>query len=374
MDMTELQRLIGRPGMYYSPTDFTAAYATATTLTLGDIAGLPTVASLISANAPEVRGVLEIQATSNKHIWWSAKTNTPSFAAGTLTMNGVAFTAASQYIVVVSGPMKGSSTLVALLAMLTNIAEANPLTLLGLPGIYHSDEDFAATYNDPDEIDLTGLPTVPTSGDFLAVYEKLDGDVYKPWLATDLDFVFTPTGPGAGTLQVVTATFTATSEFIVVYKDQIKGFDPVLNSMQEVLMNAIQHDWIDVETPITAGNFATANPQDTGFFITKGLKWIGVEILWTALGADTITITPRTDNTDAGVLEHIWTRGDYLYPNGVIGGAVALDASGLTEAQAGAGTIYRYLRLAVHATNRMKIQFSSGLATGTITVRVTKQG
>jgi len=374
MDKTEFQRLLGRPGIYFSGIDFTAAYATATTLTLGDIAGLPTVASLISANAPEVRGVLEIQATSNKHIWWGAETNTPSFAAGTLTMNGVAFTAASQYIVVVSGPMKGSSTLTAILAMLTNIAEANPLELLGLPGIYHSDEDFAAAYNDPDEIDLTGLPTVPTSGDFLGVYEKLDGDVLKPWLATDLDFVFTATGPGAGTLQVVTATFTATSEFIVIYKDQIKAFDDVLNSDQIVQMNAQQHDWVDVATPITAGDFAVTNPQDTGFFIVKGLKWVSVEILWTALGADTITITARSDNTDAGVLEHLWTRGDYLYPNGVIGAAVALDATGFTLAQAGAGTIYRVFRLPVHAINRMKLQINSGLATGTVTVRITKQG
>ncbi|MBW2264354.1 MAG: hypothetical protein JRG91_20505 [Deltaproteobacteria bacterium] len=106
MDLTILQRLLGRPGTYFSPVDFTAAYATAETLTLGDVAGLPTVASLI-ANDEQIRGVLEIKPTSGDTTWWDARDNKPAaFAGGTLTLPGAGFTTGSAYIVMVHGQDK----------------------------------------------------------------------------------------------------------------------------------------------------------------------------------------------------------------------------------------------------------------------------
>lgn len=230
---------------------------------------------------------------------------------------------------------------------------------------------FTAAYNDPVTLDLTGLPDLPEDIQFVAVIERLAAGGMIFWTVPNVTFDY---DPATGELVSAEAGFTATSTFMAIYITTQNAYDQVLNALQGVQMNAIQYDWVDVDTPITAGDFAVANPQDTGFFIAKGLKWVAVEVAWTALGADTITMTVRSDNTDAGTIEHLWTRGDYLYPNGAIGGAVPLDASGLTVAQAGAGTIYRVYRLAVHAINRMKIQFSSGVATGTITVRVTKQG
>jgi len=238
-------------------------------------------------------------------------------------------------------------------------------------GVKFSPTYFTAVYNDADTLDLTGLPDVPEDIQFVAVIERLAAGGLVFWFPPAVSFDY---DPATGELDVDGAGFTAGSSFMAIYVTTQNAYDQVLNAIQMVMENAIQHEWVDVETPITAGNFAVTNPQDTGWFITKGLKWVAVEVAWTALAADTITITPRSDNTDTGTTEHLWTRGDYLYPNGAIGGVVPLDANGYTLTQAGAGTIYRVFILAVHARNRMKIQFSSGIPSGTITVRVTKQG
>jgi len=249
------------------------------------------------------------------------------------------------------------------------------LSVVGSPGIYASPFNFVATYSSATTIALTGLPTVPTSVQFLCVVERLVATGRSRVLSIkDFDFTFTATGPGTGTLDTNTAAYTAGSSFLVFYVDNQKAYDQVANAIQVVMTNAIQYDWVDVQTPITAGNFAVTNPQDTGWMLGKGEKWLAIEVDWTSLGADTVTLTWFVNNTDTGTTEFQRIRGDDAYPNGAIGGVVALDANGFTLAQAGAGTIYRCYYMKIPATNRFKWKFNSANATGTITVRITEQG
>ena len=96
-----LERILGEAGIYHSPTDFNAAWASATTLTLTGMPFVPVDAQFL--------GVVETTATG-KHIYYSPSDNylfTFVAATGVLTVTTAAFTNGSLFTVLIAGQHKG---------------------------------------------------------------------------------------------------------------------------------------------------------------------------------------------------------------------------------------------------------------------------
>jgi|GEM_PF-3278985 len=186
MDLTELQRLLGRPGTYFSPVDFTATYLSATTLTLADIAGKAPIASFLTTNS-QIRGVLEIQATSGDQTYWSSRDDKPAaYAAGTLTLPGAGFVTGSAYIVVISGQVKGlpANEDRAIIAKVDAYSDApatiegfeitRPMNVVVSPG---SDMPYLAVRRYDDLASAVGFPAQAANP---AAYVSLIGDANPP--------------------------------------------------------------------------------------------------------------------------------------------------------------------------------------------------
>jgi len=100
----QLERLLGLPGIYFSPVHFTATYLSATTLTLAG-AGMPTI-----TDRSQILGVIELRATEARYKYYPSRDLMISEAAGTLTATGAAFAATSIFIVLIAGPVQGFNT------------------------------------------------------------------------------------------------------------------------------------------------------------------------------------------------------------------------------------------------------------------------
>lgn len=96
--MESLFSLLGRPGIYASwpGSGFTAAYASATTLTLGG-AGIPTITDSV-----QILGVIEFEASKARWHEKRSRQHVTSYAAPTLTMAGAGFGATSDFVVIVA--------------------------------------------------------------------------------------------------------------------------------------------------------------------------------------------------------------------------------------------------------------------------------
>lgn len=294
---------------------------------------------------------------------------------------------------VVSGASAAWAAIVALLtsmdSSLTSIAEADeadPLALLGQPGTWKSPSDFTATYATGTKLALTGLPTAPSDEQWLVVYEKLPSGVMVPWRATDYAMSFTSTGVGTGTLTVTGATFEgASSEFVVAYTDRIHGYDATLDANQVVVLNAVQRDWVDAQSPLSAAALTNAvDGVDSGWINVKGMTEIAAWITFvtaTDNGAYVMSFQMLANPTDAGTDEYDVVRGDWRYPNGAIGGAIALDHDTyftITSTVAGgaAETDRVCVRFDVRGMDRVKFEFGTTTSPaanyGTVSLTVTE--
>ena len=99
--MNQFLSLLGQGGSYISPTDFTATWASATTLTLGSLpAGLsPTDVQFLGVIEWNAAGVADVYVPEVNHFEWTGP--------ATLVVSGATFTNGSQFMVIIIDQQKG---------------------------------------------------------------------------------------------------------------------------------------------------------------------------------------------------------------------------------------------------------------------------
>jgi hypothetical protein len=363
--------------VYGSPLDFTAVFNATDSLTITFPAG----ATFIPADAEDILW-LGIRWTNalGQDVFLDNSTYKYDYESGTnlLTVSpDPGFEAGGEYLVELLGPPRDEALLTAISATLDAL---DFRAGFGSMGLYMSPIDFTATRHDADELNFAGMPNIPDKAQFLGVIEKVDGTIRQKWIAGDEQFEWDAANKR---LQIVGATFSvdATAEWIAWYFGQPKGFDPVLNAIQQVQINARPRKFVEEEELWDATTIAGTL---TSIYIdVKGQTWLAFHFSWTTdnvNGVYSLFVTPFQDPSDTGTAKHQVFTGDWAFPN-TPAATITVQGSTLRVQATVAGgvpqTVDGVLRLRVNALNRVCFDVSEtppgGGADGEITASATHE-
>jgi len=334
--INQLLNLMGQQGIYFSPTDFTAAWTNATTLALTNLPIAPTDVQIRGVVEWNAAGVADVYTPEQAHFEYTA--GAPG--SGTLVVTGATFTNGSQFMVLIAdqakaigvagdaapdyvqqtggtvtdglpteladGQLTADSFTLGLLKRVTEISSLQ--NILGLGGTFMSPSDFTATYTSGTTLTLTGISFVPVNAQFVGVIEITTTGKHIYYTPQD-NYLFTYVA-ATGILTVTTAAFAATSTFIVIIAGQLKAFDAVLNSLQQVQLNARQQDLV---TQQTLWDAALTGDDTTEWINTEGfteMGLFGIYVTDDTAGAHDLWLRILGNDTDAGTDEFAAQTGE----------------------------------------------------------------
>jgi hypothetical protein len=268
---------------YFSPNNFSASFASLTSLTLIGLSFIPTSADFIGVDVVSASGATIQYRSSNYTFTYDSIT-------GVLSVSGANFNSTDTlYRVMIFGPDK--------------------TTPHQIPAeVYSSPVDFSAAWSTSSGIVLSGMPYVPTIQQFASVaVTKADGSYYRYSRPTHNFFYQDLTT--SGVLNITGASFASTDlGYLVVVYGPDKGYSSSTFSMksseQSPLSNiVIEESLVDTTNVATGANYYPSS---------DGIQMLGYKNL--SLSGKLITVSgidialETTNDEDATDSNRDWTN------------------------------------------------------------------
>ena len=190
----------GAAASYQSPGDFTAAYASATTLNLSKLPFPPLFEQFVQIAEYDGDNLVNVYLIEDTDYDWTWTPGADT-SAGVLSVATATFGATNTFVVQIRGPERD------IMEMLTDFSG---------PYLHQSPRDFTAAYASATTLDLSGMAMDPDKDDIHAVVEIATGGLVRvAYSRKEWAFTWAAGATGAGVLTVANATFQATSTFIV---------------------------------------------------------------------------------------------------------------------------------------------------------------